>query len=114
MIGFGADASKFENLKVYIMKNAIRNLLIVYLNLISMILVAQTGINYQGVLRNSQRSPIANAAIDIRFRILLQEGPSGKMMYEEEHLDLETSELGVFHALIGSENQEVYIDLQCP
>ena len=86
------------------MKNVKRLLNIVYFTLASMTICAQNGINYQGVLRNNQGGLMANAEIDLRFRILPQEDPSGPAVFAEEHKDIITNNQGVFHAIIGNED----------
>jgi hypothetical protein len=68
--------------------------------LLSMSVVAQSpySINYQGVARNTDGSPIANKAIGLRIGIT--QGPNGTTDYTEDH-QVTTNEFGLFAVVIG-------------
>ncbi len=61
---------------------------------------APLGINYQGVARNTDGSPMTDRDISIRISIL-NGSESGSTEYEEIH-DLRTNAFGLFTAVIGS------------
>ena len=56
------------------------------------------GINYQGVARSADGSPLINQIIGIRIRIT--SGPNGSTDYVEEHHP-ETNEFGLFAVIVG-------------
>lgn len=66
-------------------------------------LLAQTppGINYQAVARDHMGNELATETIDVRFSIL-SGSPSGTLIYEEVHANVQTSKYGVFNLVIGS------------
>ena len=74
--------------------------LVSFLVLSSIGLMAQVpqGINYQGVARNVDGSPIINQLIGLRVSIT--SGPNGSIDYREEHFP-ETNEFGLFAVVIG-------------
>ena len=55
-------------------------------------------LNYQGALRSADGERMSNTEIDIRVSLYAQ----GVKVFEEEHLNLMTSEGGIFHVRIGS------------
>ena len=63
-------------------------------------IMAQTplGINYQGVARSADGSPLIKQAIGLRVSITI--GASGSADYSEEH-HIETNEFGLFAVIIG-------------
>ena len=84
------------------MDNKIK-LLIFYVSLLvasSAYSQAPLGINYQGVARNSNGSPIPNHAISLRVSIL-NGGSTGSLDYEEIHV-IHTNDFGLFAIVIGS------------
>ncbi|MDP5172651.1 MAG: hypothetical protein NWR72_20580, partial [Bacteroidia bacterium] len=71
------------------------------------ILQAQTtkGFSYQAVARNSNGSPIANTAVNLRFQIR-ENTASGPIMYQET-FSPSTNDYGLFNAIIGNGNVEL-------
>ena len=67
---------------------------------VSAVTVAQAplGINYQGVARSADGSPLINQVIGLRISIT--SGPDGSADYSEEHHP-ETNEFGLFAVVIG-------------
>ena len=68
--------------------------------LLSISVAAQSpfGINYQGVARNADGSPIANKAVGLRISIT--QGPGGTTDFTEDH-QVTTNEFGLFAVVIG-------------
>ena len=76
----------------------------VFVGLVAIILSTQLlaqspfGINYQGVARTADGTPISSK--DIGLRISITQGPNGTADYSEEHA-LKTNEFGLFSVVIG-------------
>ncbi len=72
---------------------------------------AQTGFNYQGVLRGTDGRQISNSTLDLRFRLLADPNEASLFDYEEEHLHLMTNDFGVFTARIGDRDPTAFIEM---
>lgn len=59
------------------------------------------GINYQGIAREADGTPIADDLIDIRITIL---DNSNASIFQETHNDVSTNQFGLFTLIIGSVN----------
>ncbi len=82
------------------MRKRITLLMVSSMLLASMTLLAQSplGINYQGIARNADGSPLINQFIGLRISIT--SGPDGSRDYSEEHHP-ETNAFGLFAVIIG-------------
>ena len=82
-----------------------KNILYLLFLLGSVTAYAQSGFNYQGVLRNTAGEIMANASIDLRFRLTLDTTLSDQFNFEEVH-QVSTNNFGVFSAVIGFTDPE--------
>jgi len=87
------------------MKHILKSVLIL---LIAINVQAQSnlvGINYQGVARDDNGSPLKNLDLTIRIGIL-ESDPNGSQLYQESHV-VTTDDFGLFQLVIGEGNPEI-------
>ena len=64
-----------------------------------------TGINYQGVARNSSGDVLPNKTISLLFEI---KNNSNTLIFSEQHTSVTTNQLGLFSLVIGSKNNSQF------
>ncbi|MFC2089317.1 tail fiber domain-containing protein [Bacteroidota bacterium] len=74
--------------------------LIVILTVNALIAQVPQGFNFQGVARDSDGALLTNESISVRIGIL----NGTELVYQEDHMSVSTSQLGLFSLIIGSDN----------
>ncbi|MEL6593618.1 MAG: collagen-like protein, partial [Bacteroidota bacterium] len=84
-----------------------KNLLILFslfvLGLSSLIGQAPQSLQYQAVARDANGDCLSDASISIRFSIR-DSATTGPILYQEQHVGVQTNAQGLFSLLIGADN----------